>query len=168
DGTLPRSSLDRAPAAARVEPRLEKKEVPPLAPEPLPPGWKEYHFPVGKAVVWFPGVPKESKKMFQTKSVEIENHLANLTDAESGLHFTISCWETPTIPVKPLARRLDIARDLALWNIQGKVAHEKELHLGDHRGREVYVEAPKLGGALLRMHIYITGQRVYYLMIFGA
>src|SRR5262245_56195662 len=105
--------------------------------------------------------------MIPTKSGDVENHLANLMDAESGLHFTASCSELRTIPVEPLATRLDAARDGALRNIKGKVVREKDLHLGDHRGREVYVEAPKLGKALLRMHFYIVGQRLYQLMVFG-
>jgi serine/threonine protein kinase len=164
----PRPTPEKAAAIAQGDRKADKKEAPPPVSEHLPPGWTEYRFPVGKARVWLPGVPKESTQTVATKSGDVANHLANLTDAETGLHFSVSCSELRIIPVEPLAVRLNAARDGALRKIEGKAIREKDLHLGDRQGREVYVEAPQLGKGVLRMHLYVVGQRLYQLMAFGA
>jgi hypothetical protein len=164
DATFPRSSPDKAPAVLPDGPKPDKKEAPLSA----PPGWTEYQFPLGKGVVWFPGVPKETQKLVATKLGRVAVHLANFVDAESGLHWNACCAETRKVPVESVAGKFVIDPDGAVRNIQGKVVRERDLHLGPQRGREVYVEAPKLGKAVVRMHYYVVGQRLYQLMVVGA
>jgi hypothetical protein len=54
-------------------------------------------------------------------------------------------------------------------NISGSVLHERELRLGQARGRETIARGVAAGGpVLLRLRLYQSGGRLYQLTVLGA
>jgi hypothetical protein len=131
-----------------------------------PPAWKEFVSKEGKFKVLMPGTPKESEAETESDFGKGVLHMNSL--AASGMMFAANYSDFPTEVKKvPLKQIYDSSRDGAVANMEGKLAKEKDIKLGDHPGREVLIDVAG-GKRLFRARVYLVGQRLYQVVVFGT
>jgi hypothetical protein len=135
-------------------------------PEP-PPGWQVYQSKSGGYTVWFPGTPTEGLTEVPSGTGKREVHQAILNDVQSGLYFLVNHADFKDKVFPDAEQALDAARDGAKEKAKAPLLSEQRITLGPHPGRELRFALPLAKGLLLRMRIYLVGQRNYQLLIAG-
>jgi hypothetical protein len=157
------------PAASQPakEPVVQPAKPPPIVEQP-PAGWQIYRSAAGGYSVWLPGTPSESESDVPGKRGEIQMKQVSLKDVPSGLQFHVSYADHNNTLFPDADKALDAARDGALKKSGAELTKEERIQLGTHPGRELWFALPKAKGLVLRMRIYLVGQRNYQLLIGGA
>lgn len=112
--------------------------------------------------VAFPGKPK-----ITTQAVPGVTLKMWLVEKKTGAFF-VAVANLPE-PVPPGMEKvvLDKARDGALKNARAELKAEKDIQAGKHPGREIVAGLNQPQGALLRLRLFLVGQRLYQVMVVG-
>lgn len=130
------------------------------------PEWKEFASKDGRFKVLMPGTPKQNK-------VETESDFGkgvlymNVTLAGKSMYGANYCDFPAEIKKAPIKQVFDSSRDGAVANMEGKLASEKDIKLGEHPGREIQIDVAE-GKRLFRVRVYLVEQRLYQVVIFGS
>src|SRR5262249_22707913 len=121
---------EAAPPTIRPAPKALLAKTDGQAAEQPPAGWKEYRSPAGRFAVWFPGVPKEGKRVNKLGGAEIESHEAKLLDRETKLIYNVTYCDFPPLAFRGDEQtRLDVIRDGTLKNVPGELLRETPVRL---------------------------------------
>jgi hypothetical protein len=131
-----------------------------------PPAWKEFVSKEGNFKILMPGTPKQEK--IETESDFGKGVLYMNSLAAAGTMYAANYCDFPADVKKvPLKQVLDSSRDGAIANMEGKLAKEKDIKLGDHPGREVLIDVSG-SKRLFRARVYLVDQRLYQVVVFGT
>lgn len=130
------------------------------------PEWKEFASQEGRFKVLMPGTPKPEK--FDTESDFGKGVLyMNSVAVDKTMYAANYCDFPAEIKKAPIKQVFDSSRDGAVANMQGKLAGEKDIKLGDHPGREIQIEVAG-GKQLFRARVYLVEQRLYQVVVMGS
>jgi hypothetical protein len=130
------------------------------------PAWKEFASKEGRFKVLMPGTP--TQKQLDTES-DFGKGVLHMNTVQSGktMYGANYCDFPAKIKEVPIKQVLDSSRDGAVANLEGKLASEQDLKLGDHPGREIRIEVAG-GKQLFRARVYLVEQRLYQVVVFGT
>lgn len=146
--------------------KAQAAPAPEKPPEP-PPGWKVYQSEKGGYSVWLPGTPTESQTGVATKSGERKMSQAKFNDIASGLTFLVSNADFGDKVFPDAEQALDAARDGAMTQSRAKLLSESRISLGIHPGREIRLGIPGVKGIVMRIQMFLVGQRHYQVIVGG-
>jgi hypothetical protein len=115
-------------------------------------GWKEFTWKEGKCSLLLPGKPTEKKDSLQV--------------ADKQGVYMVYFADSPAMAKADAAtikQVFDKARDALVESLKGKLLSEKEVTLGKHKGRELQIEAPKIG--VYRTRLFQIGERYYQIIL---
>jgi hypothetical protein len=130
------------------------------------PEWKEFASKEGRFKVLMPGTPKQDKAETESdfgKGVLFMNVL-QAGKAMYGANYSDFPVEIKKAPIKQV---FDSSRDGAVANMEGKLASEKDIKLGEYPGREIRIDVAG-GKRLFRVRVFLVEQRLYQVVIFGT
>ena len=131
-----------------------------------PPQAKEYISKEGGFKVLMPGTPKETKLDAESEFGKGVLHM-NSVEAGMAMYAANYCDFPAEIKKVALKQVYDSSRDGAVANLEGKLATEKDIKLGDYSGREIRIEVAG-GIRLFRARVFLVGQRLYQVVVFGT
>jgi hypothetical protein len=130
------------------------------------PDWKEFASQEGRFKVLMPGTPKQDK--FDTESDFGKGVLYMNSIAVGKTMYGANYCDFPAeIKKAPIKQVFDSSRDGAVANMQGKLAGEKDIKLGDYPGREIQIDVAG-GKQLFRARVYLVDQRLYQVVVMGT
>ena len=131
-----------------------------------PTEWKEFASKDGRFTVLMVGTPKQYK--LDTES-DFGKGVLNMNSIQLGktMYAANYCDFPAEIKKAGLKQVYDSSRDGAAANLEGKLASEKDLKLGEHPGREIQI-AVQGGKRLFRARVYLIDQRLYQVVVFGT
>jgi hypothetical protein len=131
-----------------------------------PTEWKEFASKEGRFNVLMVGTPKQDK--LDTES-DFGKGVLNMNSIRVGgtMYAANYCDFPAEIKEAGLKQVYDSSRDGAVANLQGKLASEKDVKLGEHPGREIQIDVQG-GRQLFRVRVYLIDQRLYQVVVFGT
>jgi hypothetical protein len=131
-----------------------------------PPEWKEFVTKEGQFKASMPGTPKQKK--LDTES-DFGKGVLHMNVVEVGKTMYAANYSDFPAEVKKatLKQVYDSSRDGAVANMDGKLAEEKEVKLGEHPGREIRIDVAE-GKLLFRVRVYLVEQRLYQVVVLGT
>jgi hypothetical protein len=115
------------------------------------PAWKEFASKEGRFKVLMPGTPKQDQAETESDFGKGVLHM-NTAQAGKTLYGANYC---------------DSSRDGAVANLEGELAGEKDIKLGEYPGREIQIDVAG-GKRLFRVRVYLVDQRLYQVVVFGT
>jgi hypothetical protein len=131
-----------------------------------PPQPKEFVSKEGGFKVLMPGTPKTDKLDSESDFGKGVLHM-NSVQAGMAMYAANYCDFPAEIKKAALKQVYDSSRDGAVANMEGKLATEKDIKLGEHSGREIQIEVAG-GSRLFRARVFLVGQRLYQVVVFGT
>ncbi len=130
------------------------------------PEWKEFVSKEGRFKVLMPGTPKADKVATES---DFGKGTLSMNVAQSGNVMYGANYSDfpPGIKKTPIKQLFDSSRDGAVANLQGKLASEKDIKLGDHPGRELRIEVAG-GKQLFRARVFLVDQRIYQVVVLSS
>lgn len=130
------------------------------------PVWKEFASKPGGFKVLMPGTPKQ--KALETES-DFGKGVLHMSAVEAGkgmyaANYTDFPEAVKKVPIKQL---YDSSRDGVIANLDGKLASEKDIKLGENPGREILIDVAG-GKQIFRVRVYLIEQRLYQVVVFGS
>jgi len=114
--------------------------------------WKEFTWKEGKCSLLLPGKPMEKKD-----SLLVVN--------KQGVYMVYFA-DSPAMAKADAAtikQLFDKTRDALVASLKGKLLGDKDVKLDKYAGRELQIEAPKIG--VYRTRLYQVGERYYQLIL---
>ena len=130
------------------------------------PEWKEFASKEGRFKVLMPGIPKQNQVETESDFGKGILHM-NVVQAGKTMYGANYCDFPAAIKKVPLKQLFDSSRDGAVANLEGKLANEKDIKLGEHPGREIQIDVAN-GKQLFRVRVYLVDQRLYQVVILGT
>jgi hypothetical protein len=130
------------------------------------PDWKEFASKEGRFKLLMPGTPKQYKLDTESDFGKGVLHI-NTVEAGETMYGTNYCDFPAEVKKAPLKQVYDSSRDGAVANLEGKLASEKDIKLGEYPGREIRIEVAG-GKKLFRARVYLVDQRLYQVVVFGT
>jgi hypothetical protein len=130
------------------------------------PDWKEFACKEGRFKVLMPGAPKEKKLETESDFGKGVLHM-NTVQAGKTMYGANYCDFPEEVKKTPLKKVYDSSRDGAVANLEGKLASEKDIKLGDYPGREIQIDVAG-GKQVFRARVYLVDQRLYQVVVFGT
>ena len=130
------------------------------------PEWKEFSSKDGRFTVLMPGTPEQEQADTESDFGKGVLHM-NTVQAGKVMYGAHYCDFPAKIKKAPTQQVFDSSRDGAVDNLDGKLADEKEIKLGDYPGREIRIEVAG-GKRLFRVRVYLVDQRLYQVVVFGT
>ncbi len=130
------------------------------------PEWKEFASKEGRFKVLMPGTPKQDKAETESDFGKGVLHM-NTVQAGKTMYGANYCDFPAEIKKTPLKQVFDSSRDGAVANLEGKLASEKDIKLGEYPGREILIDLAG-GKRLFRVRVYLVDQRLYQVVVFGT
>lgn len=128
------------------------------------PSWVSFSTPAGMFSAMMPSKPDEVVNKTPTGE---EAHTFSIVSALSNLKaISVSYVERPTAVQGGADKLLDLARDTAAANLDGRVLSEKPITLGSFPGREIKLALPK--GNVVKERIFLAHNRQYTAMVITA
>jgi hypothetical protein len=131
-----------------------------------PPTWKEFASTAGGFKVLIPGTPKQYTLDAESDFGKGVLHM-NTVQAGKTMYGANYCDFPAGIRMVPLKKVYDSSRDGAVANLEGKLASEKDIKLGEHPGREIRIDLAG-GKQLFRVRVYLVNQRLYQVVVMGT
>jgi hypothetical protein len=130
------------------------------------PAWKEFASKEGRFKVLMPGTPKQDQAETESDFGKGVLHM-NTAQAGKTLYGANYCDFPAEIKKAPLKQVFDSSRDGAVANLEGELAGEKDIKLGEYPGREIQIDVAG-GKRLFRVRVYLVDQRLYQVVVFGT
>jgi hypothetical protein len=130
------------------------------------PDWKEFASKEGRFKVLMRGTPEQYKLDAESDFGKGVLHM-NSVQADKTMYGANYCDFPAEIKKAPLKQVYDSSRDGAVANLEGKLASEKDIKLGDYPGREIRIDVAG-GKRLFRARVYLVDQRLYQVVVFGT
>jgi hypothetical protein len=124
--------------------------------------WQEFTSPECKFSVLMPDKPKEQTSTTQTANGTV-NHHGFMHDTGSSVYMVVYT-EIPEKGMGDPKKMLDIACGSAEKRLKGKIVSEKEISLGNNKGRELTIQVPSEkipGGRMVKLRMYMVENRLY-------
>jgi hypothetical protein len=128
--------------------------------------WKEFASKDGRFKVLMRGTPKQNNLDTESDFGKGVLHM-NVVQAGRTMYAANYCDFPAEIKKAPLKQVYDSSRDGAVANLDGKLASEKDVKLGEHPGREIKIDVAG-GKQLFRARVYLIDQRLYQVVVFGT
>jgi hypothetical protein len=130
------------------------------------PSWKEFASKEGGFTVLMPGTPNPYTLDTDSDFGKGMLHM-NTVQAGKTMYGANYCDFPAGIKAVPLKQVYDSSRDGAVANMEGKLASEKDIKLGDHPGREIRIDVAG-GKRLFRVRVCLVDQRLYQVVVMGS
>jgi hypothetical protein len=130
------------------------------------PEWKEFASKEGRFKVLMPGTPDQDKAETDSDFGKGVLHMS-VVRAGKTTYGANYCDFPAEIKKAPLKQVYDSSRDGAVANLEGKLASEKDVKLGEYPGREIQIDVAE-GKRLFRVRVYLVDQRLYQVVVFGT
>jgi hypothetical protein len=130
------------------------------------PEWKEFASKEGRFTVLMPRTPEQQQADAESDFGKGVLHM-NTVQAGKVMYGANYCDFPAEIKKAPIKQVFDSSRDGAVANLDGKLADEKEIKLGDYPGREIQIEIAG-GKRLFRARVYLVEQRLYQVVVLGT
>jgi hypothetical protein len=131
-----------------------------------PQDWKEFAPAEGRFKALMPGTPKPYKLDTESDFGKGVLHM-NTVQAGKTMYGANYCDFPAEVKKAPLKQVYDSSRDGAVANLDGKLASENDIKLGDYSGREIQIDVAG-GKQLFRARVFLVDQRLYQVVVFGS
>ncbi len=131
-----------------------------------PAEWKTFTPKGGGFSMSFPGTPSQTKQSVKTPTgfVDVTVFVVEPKKGEGQYMVSYSDYPAAVLKAGTADKRLDNARDGAVFSLKGKLEEEKKIKLDDYPGRDLLI---KTEGRLVRTRIYTVKNRLYQTAVVG-
>ena len=132
------------------------------------PSWQEYTSQSGRYSILMPGKPKEQTQSLDSTARTLNMYTATFEDRAGA--YLVAYVDYPADMIRSGSEDyvLDGAVQGGVANVNGKLARQQEISLGEFPGREVELDSPTRG-AQPALHIkaryFLAGNRLYQVLV---